>query len=82
MARTTQADALIELLRLRGSDGVTPLLALQEIGTLRLAAVVFDLRAAGWNIETEIIETPSGKHVARYTLREAVAAGQIGLGLV
>lgn len=81
MTGTTQAEALIELLRERGPDGVTPLLALERIGTLRLAAVVYDLRADGWDVQTEMIETSTGKHVARYTLREAVAPGQIGLGL-
>jgi hypothetical protein len=79
---TTQAEGLIELLRERGAEGVTPLLALEHIGTLRLAAVVYDLRAAGWDIRTEMVDTPNGKHVARYTLHEAVARGQIGLGLV
>lgn len=82
MARATQAEGLIDLLRERGTDGVTPLLALERIGTLRLAAVVFDLREQGWHIQTEMVETTTGKHVAKYTLKEAVAAGQIGLGLV
>lgn len=69
--KRTQADMLLELLRERGTQGVTPLLALEQIGSLRLAAVVFDLKAAGYHIETTMVAVGPGKHVACYTLVEA-----------
>lgn len=77
--KVTQATRLLALLRARGAEGVTPLLALDVIGSLRLAAVVYVLKADGHDIRTEIVPTPSGKHVARYTLHEGQA--QLGLQL-
>lgn len=69
----TQAQRLLALLRERGPAGITPLEALDLIGTLRLGARVFDLKEDGHDIRTEIVATPSGKHVARYTLHEQPA---------
>ena len=78
-AKPTQGDMLLQLLRERGPAGVTPLQALELIGTLRLGARVYDLKADGHDIRTQLVETPSGKHVARYTLHEGPA--QLGLRL-
>ncbi len=64
----SQTQAILEMLK-RGP--VTPLDALQEAGCLRLAARIADLRQAGIDIETEDYKTPTGKHVARYKLKEA-----------
>lgn len=53
-------------------DGLTPLVALEECGTLRLAARIFDLRAAGHDIVSEMVEVKArnGKvaRVKRYRL--------------
>lgn len=75
---TSQNEALLRLLRRAGPEGVTALEALREVGTLRLASRVFDLRAAGHEVQTEMIRLEGGKRVARYTLREQA---QLGLSL-
>jgi len=63
----SQTDAILRLLRDR-PEGITALDALREAGSLRLAARIADLRAAGHDIRSELIKTESGKTVARYTL--------------
>jgi hypothetical protein len=65
----TDNAAVLRLLRLRGAEGVTPLLALQEVGCFRLARV-FDLRAMGHRIERQWVTTPGQSRVARYVLVE------------
>lgn len=80
-AAPTQADQLLELLRERGTQGVTPLLALERIRSLRLAAVVFRLRADGWPIRTDMVPVGDGKHVASYVLEEKRNYEQLGLPL-
>lgn len=62
----SQSERILTLLAVRGPAGLTALEALEETGTLRLAARVADLRAAGEPIITKTERTPSGKHVARY----------------
>lgn len=68
---TTQTDELLALLRER-PEGITPLEALEEIGTMRLAARVYDLRAMGYRIrdETVPVRARNGRraHVKRYRL--------------
>lgn len=51
-------------------EGVTQLTALQEIGSFRLGARVFELKLAGYRIETQWAETYTGKRVAKYVLHE------------
>ena len=63
-----QTADVLALLALRGEAGVTPLEALRLVGTMRLAARVAELRAAGHDIRTATVKTPEGAHVARYTL--------------
>ena len=70
MDKRTQELRLLELLRAQGADGVTPLEALEQVGSFRLGARVYDLRRAGYNIETHHHRTPGGARVARYVLRE------------
>lgn len=62
--------AVLALLREQGVDGVTPALALTEVGCMRLAARIAELRADGHDIRNVGWTTPNGKHVARYCLRE------------
>ena len=64
------AEAVLALLRRRGQAGVTQLDALSAVGTMRLGARVWELRAAGHDIETKMVTMPSGACVARYTIRE------------
>ena len=49
-------------------EPITAIEALAHLRIMRLAARVQDLRDDGYTIRTEMIETPSGKHVARYSL--------------
>ena len=46
---------------------ITPIQALEKFGCFRLAARINDLRQAGLEIKTEMIEK-AGKKFARYTL--------------
>jgi hypothetical protein len=48
---------------------VTAIDALQQAGCFRLAARIADLRASGHDIHTETVVTPTGKHIAQYTLK-------------
>ena len=63
------ARLVLELLREQGVDGVTPALALSEVGTMRLAARIAELREQGYIITTYDYRTATGKHVAKYVLR-------------
>lgn len=47
---------------------LTPLYALQQLGVMRLAARVYELRQCGHNITARKRELPSGKSVAEYSL--------------
>lgn len=67
----TQVELLLALLRERGQAGVTPLMALDRIGSFRLAARINDLRKAGHAIRSERISTTGGASVAKYTLAAA-----------
>jgi len=71
VAVRTQKEHVLELLRQRGSAGLTALEAMEEIKTMRLAAYVKFLKDDGHEITSETIKVPSGKHVARYRLIEA-----------
>jgi hypothetical protein len=66
----TDNQAVLRLLRIRGKQGVTPLLALQEVGTFRLGARIFDLRAEGHKIERQWLTTSGNSRVAKYILVE------------
>lgn len=65
----TQTEAVFRLLTER-PDGITALEALQEVGSLRLAARISDLRAMGYRITSDMITLPNGKRVANYQLVE------------
>lgn len=77
-SKPTQAQQLLELLRERGEAGVTPLVALERIGSFRLAARVWDLTQAGYTIETHKVTTAGGARVACYVLVEARPYQQLG----
>ncbi len=63
-AYLSQNDAILALLRTR-PEGLTPIDALRDVGCLRLAARVAELRARGEPIVTTN-ETRDGKTYARY----------------
>lgn len=79
VARPSQADQLLSLLRYRGEAGVTPIDALREIGSFRLAARISDLKERGHTIRSERHRTNTGAIVARYVLVEQPT--QLGLTL-
>jgi hypothetical protein len=65
----SQSKAVHEYLKENGS--ITPMEALRQLGVMRLAARVFDLRESGVVIESETVWTKrNGKpvHFARYSL--------------
>lgn len=66
----TQNEALLSELRSQGTHGITALEALSKIGTMRLAARVFELRKAGHKIVSHPFRAKSGdkSKVALYVL--------------
>jgi hypothetical protein len=53
------------------SQSLTPLVALKKYGTMRLAALIFNLRDEGHKINTKIVNVGSQrnpKYVAEYSL--------------
>jgi hypothetical protein len=57
----TQTEWVLK--KLRFGLPLTPIDALNGCGCFRLAAIVFDLKKVGWNIETIIVK----KNKKRYT---------------
>ena len=66
----SQTDRILALLRHRGDAGVTALDSLLEVGSFRLAARVWDLRRAGYDVEAKSLQV-NGSRVARYVLHES-----------
>jgi hypothetical protein len=62
----SQTDWILN--KLRAGISLTPIDALNGCGCFRLAAIVFDLKKGGWNIET-IIEKHNKKRYARYVMQ-------------
>jgi len=62
----TQTELI--LAHFKTGASLTHLEALDLFASNRLAARVCELKAAGYNIQKEMIEVPSGKRVARYWL--------------
>lgn len=63
----TQRNNILEYMITNGS--ITPLEALEKFGCFRLGARIFELRMAGYIIDTEK-ERKYGKRYARYVLKE------------
>lgn len=57
---------------LKQGHSITPLAALDLWGCFRLGARIWDLRDRGYEIETEILETVSGKRIAQYRLKRTI----------
>lgn len=64
----SQRDRLLDYLRERGDEGVTPMLALWHFSCFRLAARIWELRQLGHNIVDVGFVDGSGTRVARYVL--------------
>lgn len=74
----TQTERVIAELRSRGDRGLTPLDALDLIGSFRLGARIYDAKRLirdDEEIVTERATMPSGAVVARYILRKRVVRG-------
>jgi hypothetical protein len=56
------------LKHLRARKSISPMEALASYGTTRLAAAIFKLRRAGFDITTQINHDQAGHGYARYTL--------------
>ena len=67
----TQNGTILDMLR---REPITAMDALREAGCFRLAARISDLRAMGYDIESEMV-TVNGKRIARYTLTEQLKLG-------
>ena len=65
----SQTDSLLRYLE-RHPKGISPLTALEWLGTFRLAARVHELRAQGHRIETRFVNLSGGGRVANYVLLE------------
>ena len=75
----TQTDDILELLRYKGEEGVTPIEALNYVGTMRLAARISDAKEQ-LGPDEEIVTlraTSNGKTYARYVLRRREAQASI-----
>lgn len=44
---------------LKRYNNITPLEALKECGTMRLSAIIYNLRRKGWSITSERIDVPT-----------------------
>ena len=56
---------------LKSGKSLTPIQALTKFGTLRLAAIIFNLKAEGLKIKTEILNVGTKKkpkNVAKYSI--------------
>jgi hypothetical protein len=71
----SQCEAI--LAHLEEGNTITPAEAYALCGTLALHSRIAELRDRGYRIDCELVKTPSGKHVGRYTLNlnEAIAYG-------
>ena len=60
----TQAEAILR--RLLTGEHITPLEALDGVGSFRLSARIYDLKRRGWPIVSQLVETGGGKRVSSY----------------
>ena len=62
----TQEQAILQYLK--EGHSLTPIEALNKFGSFRLAAIILNLRQAGFDIKTEMIKNQNKKHFAKYSL--------------
>ena len=54
--------------QLKKGRSITPIMALDGCGTMRLAAIIYDLRERGLNIRTTKLKSKNGAVYASYSL--------------
>lgn len=59
------------LLLSESSRGITALDALREIGCMRLAARIHEIKRTGYHVTRKIEATPNGRLIARYQIERA-----------
>ena len=69
--------AVLALLRERGDRGLTPLDALDAVGSFRLGARIWELKADGYAIDTELVTTVGGKRTGDSALCAAYALANV-----
>lgn len=77
MSKVTQAHRVLDYLDEKGS--ITQLEALQELGVMRLASRISDLRKRGYPIRSDVVAVKNrwgeSCYIKRYSLWEAEADG-------
>ena len=66
--RASQQQLWTLLESFRRGDRHTVLSAIEQLGIYALSQRTGELKALGWPIKSKMIKTPSGKHVAEYSL--------------
>lgn len=66
---TTESQCTKILAYLQTGKSITGMEALKKFDCFRLGARIYDLKDRGYAIESELIQLPNGKRVARYTLK-------------
>ncbi len=64
----TQSDMILNALL--AGETLTPLDSLKRFGCFRLGARIWDLKKAGYQIETNLVDLGNGKHCASYKLSQ------------
>jgi hypothetical protein len=52
---------------LESGKTITGIEALELYGCFRLASRIYDIKSSGYAINKDMIESPSGKHIASYS---------------
>lgn len=66
---SSQSQAKRILAYLQAGNRITPIEALEKFGSFRLGARIADLRADGYEIQSEFVTTPTGKRVKAYWIQ-------------
>lgn len=79
MSKATQAQRVLEYMDIFG--GITQLEALQELGVMRLASRISDLKKQGYPIKSDVVAVKNrfgeSCYIKRYSLWEADADVQM-----
>lgn len=71
----SQAEEILAWLK--AGHSLTKLESINRFGCMNLGGRVWDLKREGHDIQSEMVELPNGKHVARYWLPQE--KGQLSL---
>ena len=67
------------LLYMKAGNSITPIQALEMVGSLRLGARIWDIKQMGFKIKRELITTNTNKVVAEYSLGKNYTQTQLEL---